>query len=204
MKILNLFCGIGGNRAYWPGRHDVTAVDESDLALRFYRDLYGADNIVQADAWMFLLDNFQDFDFIWASPPCKSHSRWRLCKKPEYADLRIYALITFLQTWFKGLYCVENVKPYYAQLIPAINRGRHLLWTNFYVPEFNTPSVQMDTASVEGLRSHLEYQVGDCKDRELLRNCCHPKIGKEVLRAAIQARSNPDGFVFQSDWLRSN
>ena len=27
MKILNLYCGIGGNRKLWSGDHEITAVE---------------------------------------------------------------------------------------------------------------------------------------------------------------------------------
>ena len=45
--------------------------------------------------------------------------------------MRLYQEIIFLQTHFKGKFCVENVIPYYEPLIPAKKRGRHLYWTNF-------------------------------------------------------------------------
>ena len=33
MKILNLYCGIGGNRKLWGDEHEVTAVElEQDIA----------------------------------------------------------------------------------------------------------------------------------------------------------------------------
>jgi DNA (cytosine-5)-methyltransferase 1 len=40
----------------------------------------------------------------------------------------------FLENYFEGKYCVENVIPYYEPLIPAQKRGRHLYWTNFNLP----------------------------------------------------------------------
>ena len=40
----------------------------------------------------------------------------------------------FLENYFEGKYCVENVIPYYEPLIPAQKRGRHLYWTNFKLP----------------------------------------------------------------------
>ena len=46
----------------------------------------------------------------------------------------LYQEIIFLKTFYKGKYLVENVKPYYTPLIPAIKRGRHLYWCNFNLP----------------------------------------------------------------------
>jgi DNA (cytosine-5)-methyltransferase 1 len=46
----------------------------------------------------------------------------------------LYEEIIFLDNFFDGKYCVENVIPYYSPLIPAQQRGRHLYWTNFILP----------------------------------------------------------------------
>ena len=53
---------------------------------------------------------------------------------PKYPDMKLYEEIIFLDNYFKGKYCVENVLPYYEPLIPAKKRGRHLYWTNFNLP----------------------------------------------------------------------
>ena len=49
--------------------------------------------------------------------------------------MKLYEEIIFLQTFFKGKYCIENVIPYYEPLIPAQKRDRHLYWTNFILPK---------------------------------------------------------------------
>ena len=48
--------------------------------------------------------------------------------------MKLYQEIIFLEHFFKGKYCVENVIPYYQPLITAKKRGRHLYWTNFNLP----------------------------------------------------------------------
>jgi DNA (cytosine-5)-methyltransferase 1 len=85
-----------------------------------------------------LLDHYKEFDFIWSSPPCPSHSRARFARRntttPIYPNLKLYEEVLFLENYFEGKYCVENVIPYYEPLIPAQKRGRHLYWTNFNLP----------------------------------------------------------------------
>ena len=73
MKILNLYAGLGGNRKKWNG--EAVAVEmESDIA-KVYQDNYPNDTVIVGDAHQYLLDNVENFDFIWSSPPCQSHSR---------------------------------------------------------------------------------------------------------------------------------
>ena len=48
--------------------------------------------------------------------------------------MRLYQEIIFLDNYFKGKYCVENVVPFYEPLVAAKKRGRHLYWTNFNLP----------------------------------------------------------------------
>lgn len=142
IKVLNLYACLGGNRLLWEGC-DVTAVElDSELA-RMYQERFTNDKVIVADAHQYLLDNYKEFDFIWSSPPCPSHSRARYWNsssydtntEPVYPDMKLYEEILFLQHYFRGgKYVVENVIPYYEPLIPAKKRGRHLYWTNFNLP----------------------------------------------------------------------
>ena len=75
MKILNLYCGIGGNRKLWGNEHEITAVEFNEDIADKYKKLYPNDNVIVADAHQYLLDNYSDYDFIWTSPPCQTHSR---------------------------------------------------------------------------------------------------------------------------------
>jgi DNA (cytosine-5)-methyltransferase 1 len=71
-----------------------------------------------ADAHQYLLEHFKEFDFIWSSPPCPSHSRLNnvftvgkgQAKNPiRYPDMALYEEIILLKHYFKGKWCVENV-----------------------------------------------------------------------------------------------
>ena len=143
IKILNLYACLGGNRYKWDEVTDnieVTAVElDSELA-RMYQERFPNDKVIVADAHQYLLENFKEFDFIWSSPPCPSHSKIRITQKNResftaiYPDMKLYEEIIFLQNYFNGKFVVENVIPYYEPLIPAKKRGRHLYWTNFNLP----------------------------------------------------------------------
>jgi len=141
-KVLNLYACLGGNRYKWTDC-EVTAVELDEEAARLYQERFPNDVVIVADAHQYLLDHYKEFDFIWSSPPCPSHSRARYWNssnydtltKPIYPDLKLYEEILFLQHYYKtGKFVVENVIPFYEPLVPAQKRGRHLYWTNFNLP----------------------------------------------------------------------
>ncbi len=146
-KVLNLYACLGGNRYKWDEvaeqagiEMEVTAIEWDEELARLYQERFPNDKIIVADAHQYLLDNFKEFDFIWSSPPCPSHSKVRITQKTRktfkfiYPDMKLYEEVIFLDNFFEGKYVVENVTPYYEPLIPAKKRGRHLYWTNFNLP----------------------------------------------------------------------
>ena len=141
MKILNLYACLGGNRYKWNEVKEdieVTAVElDSELA-RLYQERFPNDKVIVADAHQYLLDHYKEFDFIWSSPPCPSHSRFNISMKTKrkmvYPDMKLYQEIIFLDNFFDGKYVVENVIPFYEPLIAAQKKDRHLYWTNFKLP----------------------------------------------------------------------
>lgn len=76
MKILNLYAGIGGNRKLLGGL-EVTAIENDPKIAAIYKEFFPKDMVIVDDAHDYLLKHFQDFDFIWSSPPCPTHSRVR-------------------------------------------------------------------------------------------------------------------------------
>jgi len=146
-RILNLYACLGGNRYKWDEvakeagiEIEVTAVELDEEAARLYQERFPNDIVIVADAHQYLLDQFKEFDFIWSSPPCPSHSKVRISQKNRetfkfiYPDMKLYEEVIFLDNFFEGKYVVENVTPYYEPLIQAKKRGRHLYWTNFNLP----------------------------------------------------------------------
>lgn len=200
MKILNLYSGIGGNRKLWSDEHEVTAVEYNEEIAMIYKDLHPKDNVIVADAHKFLLDNFKDYDFIWTSPPCPTHSRMRyMLTKTEfgngadrdikYADMKLYQEILLLDNYFEGKYVVENVKPYYTPLIPAKELGRHLFWTNFNLGNYDKKSAKVRLGTMKELQDAngfdlRKYKIKHRKDT-ILRNCVDSELGQYVLDCAM-------------------
>jgi len=151
MKILNLYACLGGNRYKWNEVKkdiEVTAIELDPECARLYQERFPNDKVIIADAHQYLLDHYKEYDFIWSSPPCPTHSRargWNTKLETKYPDMKLYEEIILLETVakgadarFKGKYVVENVIPYYEPLIPAYKRHRHLYWTNFNLPNILT------------------------------------------------------------------
>ena len=143
MKILNLYACLGGNRYLWnevKDDIDVTAVELDEQLAELYKERFPDDKVIIADAHQYLLDHYKEYEFIWSSPPCPTHSRINIsqytrdCWTPRYPDMALYQEIIFLKHYYKGKYCIENVIPFYDSLIPAKKRNRHLYWTNFKLP----------------------------------------------------------------------
>lgn len=195
MKILNLYAGIGGNRKLWEG-HEVTAVEMNPEIAKIYQDLFPEDKVIVGDAHQYLLDHYQEFDFIWSSPPCQSHSSFRhnICVRfrgtpPEYPDMKLYQEIIFLKHHFNGLWVVENVKPYYEPLIPGKLVQRHLFWSNFEIENVEVKKDVIRTAQIPDLQAHHGFDLSRYKlsnKRQILRNCVYPELGLHVLNCALQ------------------
>jgi len=205
MNILNLYAGIGGNRKYWQG-HDVVAVEYNPAIAKVYKQQYPDDKVIIGDAHKVLLEEYQNFDFIWSSPPCQSHSRMIRSGKnrsPRYPDLKLYEEILHLQHNFKGFWVVENVVPYYKPLVEPNNKvGRHLFWGNFEfkADDVKSPKGFINKTTVAGaeqlkdwLGIHYEgnlYYEGNHCPAQVLRNAVHPLIGRQVLEAAERLKND--------------
>ena len=201
MKILTLYSGLGGNRKLWENM-EITSVEFSVKIAEIYKQLYPEDTLIIGDAHQYLLENFQEFDFIWSSPPCQSHSKMIRSgknRKPRYPDMKLYEEILFLKHNFKGLWVVENVKPYYDAFLDPIEVGRHLFWSNFSIncKEKPWPSNAINLTTTEGSKTlkewlgiHYEgnvyYDNNHCP-AQVLRNCVHPEVGQQVLLNALKS-----------------
>jgi DNA (cytosine-5)-methyltransferase 1 len=194
IKVLNLYCGIGGNRKYWKNVN-VTAVEYDNEIASVYQKLYPADNVIIADAHEYLLKYFREFDFIWSSPPCPSHSCIRKnCNNlvdPIYPDMKLYEEILLLKHYFKGKYCVENVMPYYKPLIPAKKLQRHLFWSNFPINEKQFESDNIRDSTREEFSKKLDidldkFNVSQSKQRTMYRNCVNSELGKYIFNMAYK------------------
>ena len=206
MKILNLYACLGGNRYKWNEVRDdieVTAVELDPEAARLYQERFPNDKVIVADAHQYLLDHYKEFNFIWSSPPCPTHSRlqtsWKNRTKMKYPDMKLYQEIIFLDNFFNGKYCVENVIPYYEPLIPAKKRGRHLYWTNFNLPNVlgdkKNPDFSRITNKVKVMSEYHNYDFTKYKGKQsvgkMANNLVHYKAGKTIFETALGIISKP-------------
>lgn len=217
MKILNLYAGLGGNRKKWGGDSHITAVEmEPDIA-EIYRKQFPNDTIIIGDAHQYLLHHAHEFDFVWSSPPCQTHSRMMKATrhvKRKYTDMSLYQEVIFLQHFFDGKFVVENVKPFYEPLIkPTSILGRHYFWANFNIPFFQSPEQPNNFITADSLEDrkklmdwlgiHYEgniYYKNNHSPAQVLRNCVHPDIGKYILDRAlgiVEQETREQGTLFE-------
>ena len=201
MKVLNLYACLGGNRYKWTDC-EVTAIELDKEAARLYQERFPNDKVIVADAHQYLLDHYKEFDFIWSSPPCPSHSRARYWNSSNYEttteaiypDMKLYQEILFLQHYFKtGKYVVENVIPYYEPLISAQKRGRHLYWTNFKLPnDLNDRRFAISSAKQEfkGLCDFHNYDFTKYKGEQPILKMARNLVDYEAALTIFNAAKN--------------
>ena len=205
-KVLNLYACLGGNRYKWDEVAEeagidmkVTAVELDPEAARLYQERFPNDTVIVADAHQYLLDHYKEFDFIWSSPPCPSHSRVRISQKTRenfkaiYPSMMLYEEIIFLDNYFDGNYVVENVIPFYEPLIQAKKRGRHLYWTNFNFPtdigERKTNNNMIAKGNVKQLSEFHDYDFKKYKGtqsvQKMARNLVDYEAGRTIFETAL-------------------
>lgn len=217
MKILNLYAGIGGNRKLWGSGLDITAIEWDEKIATIYADLWPEDKVVVGDAHQYLLDHYHEYDFIWSSPPCPSHSQTNNFLHAQgvvrYPDMKLWQEIIFLHTWHKGKWVVENVRPYYGDFArigkPQV-RGRHWFWANFHIPH-GLKSVKIGRMAKlkDGERGDGRHRMcalgfdlskySGIQKEKPLRNCVTPEIGLAIFQAAqgiYEANQMKNGTLF--------
>ena len=192
LKVLNLYAGIGGNRKLWEDV-EVTAVELNPKIAAIYQDFFPKDKVIVGDAHQYLLEHFEKFDFIWASPPCPTHSRpafiatynkdGSMAYRPKYPDMKLYEEILLVKCYFKGKFCIENVIGFYEPLIKPHELANHYFWTNFHVS--NIPhSTREHYGGIEKLQERKQFNIGQYSGIDkikTLRNCVEPEVGLHIL-----------------------
>ncbi len=198
MKVLNLFAGIGGNRKLWKDV-EVTAVELDEQTAEQYQKNFPDDKVVVSDAYEYLLKHFKEFDFIWASPPCPTHSKFRTLWKGDgknikgkvsgesykLPDMRLYSAIVFLKHFYKGDWVVENVIGYYEPLIRPYVADNHYFWSNKPIPSFKKQSRNITNQDLQSKSKERDMpiptvKVGTRKKRLMLNDCVFPEVGLKV------------------------
>lgn len=219
MKVLNLYAGLGGNRKLWKNV-EVTAVENDPEIMAIYKTNFPNDKTFMGDAHRYLLEHFKEFDFIWSSFPCTTHTRMNInFSLIRYPDLGIYQEIIFLKHFFKGRYCVENVIPYYEPLMPAQQFNRHLFWCNFRIKttDKRNPPKQIHNiiaqntkrkrknydgyiVNIKSTQPNFGFDLSGIKLKtrkdKILRNCVDPEIGLMILNCAIGKEVTTQKTIF--------
>lgn len=200
IKVLNLYAGIGGNRKLWEDV-EVTAVENNKEIAAVYSHFFPQDRMIVTDAHEYLRKNVKNFDFIWTSPPCPTHSRlYRVSvdiphkSYPiKYPDMRLYQEIILLKHFCRVPWIVENVNGYYEPLIEPRTIGRHYFWSNFnlHAKKFESPNVAHGTEGY--LCDAYGFDLSQFKFRysrkdQIIRNCVIPELGKHLFDCAFKNR----------------
>lgn len=227
IKVLNLYAGIGGNRKLWPGYIclcgysfeyglgkygcpncegdntaklvEITAVEINPEIAKIYQNFFPDDTVIVGDAHQYLLDHYKEFDFIWSSPPCPSHSEIRRCatyrgQQPAiYPDMSLYQEIILLQFYAPKdqKWVIENVDPYYEPLIqPSKKSHRHFYWANFRIDDFNVADSRTHLGIKSGKDTVYGFNISDYKTEKrkdtILRNMVDPELGLHIFNAALE------------------
>jgi len=217
IKVLNLYAGIGGNRKLWENV-DVTAIEINPQIAKIYQDFFPVDKVIITDAHQYLLEHFEEYDFIWSSPPCPSHSRIRNVAgvgggkvKPIYADMKLYEEIIFLKqvyytsgTDFKGKYVVENVKSYYEPLIIPQEIQRHYFWSNFHISKMKFKTDSINKGNIEIWEKELNFDLKEYFDIDkalVLKNCVKPELGYHIFNCAYPNSQKPLKDYYKQETL---
>lgn len=207
MRILNLYAGIGGNRKLWDDEHEITAVEYNEDIAAVYKDFYPNDKVIIGDAHEYLIKHYKEFDIIWSSPPCQSHSEMRICGVRAgqydaiYPDMKLWQEIIFLQNHAKYncKFVIENVRPYYTPLVrPSADIHRHLFWSNAKLSNIIIEQEEIlgnvhGNSTVFGVNVK-DYDMPSIKNkREVLRNMVNPKLGKHIMDCLLEKDFLIDG-----------
>lgn len=177
------------------GGVEVTAVEYNAEIASLYKEYFQNDTVVVGDAHQYLLDHYKEFDFIWSSCPCQTHSRPRMWAskggryKPEYPDMKLWQEIIFIKNFCECKAVVENVVPYYDPFIPpTVQIDRHLFWSNFQIRPTEIQRKDEQTWAITSNSVVYGFDIGNRKIEhrkdQILRNCVNPELGLYILDQA--------------------
>jgi DNA (cytosine-5)-methyltransferase 1 len=177
MEIYNTFSGLGYNSLDWNRDiHEITSIEYNEHIAKQYHINFPLDKLEVTNALTYLeemlnneewlIDHKGKTIFIWCSPPCQSHTMFRMIRGHNIPQMdSLYGLITFLEYRCKFIkekydvnvyWIVENVKSWYKPLIePTVTLGRHRIWSNFDIPLVEFISPKVNTMSYDQLNEAL-------------------------------------------------
>lgn len=204
MKVLNLYAGLGGNADLWDeNQHEITHVELNPKIAAVLSRRKPNQRVIVGDAHEYLLHHFSEYDYIWASRPCQKHSKMNKFTRHNlirYVDGALFEEIILLDSYFKGIWVVENVVPYYKPYGLPAKIGRHLFWSNREIPPMpdapKSPKGMMKLSTVGQKQQMMDwlgihypkniyYENNHCPV-QILRNCVHPLLGLHVFNSTLK------------------
>ena len=64
INMLNLYCGLGGNRKLLGDNYSITAIEINPDIAKIYQDFFPNDKVIVTDAHQYLLDHYKEYDFL--------------------------------------------------------------------------------------------------------------------------------------------
>ena len=220
IRILNLFAGIGGNTFKLDrNKYEITHIEFNEDIAEECQLQNPKDTVIVDDAWEYV-HNYDQFDYVWASPPCQTHTHLNNALhgqgRKRLPDLRLYSLIIYLKHFVKIPWVVENVQPYYkeiASIQPTVILSRHWYWSNYNIvgSKYKHSPFSITNAGGNGIRmtskehrealqkylgitlNKLKYSNSN-NPSQILSNCVHPNEGKSIINQAFEPLKTMEDF----------
>ena len=108
--------------------------------------------------------------------------------------MTLYQEIIFLNQFYKGLWVVENVIPYYEPLIKPYTYQSHYYWSNFKIIG-KEKGYRCHNGSVEEKQKLKgfdisKYKITSARKDQILRNCVEPKAGESIFNMAFKIKQH--------------
>ena len=204
MRVLDLYGGLGGTDIGITSvlekkgiKYEYVAIEIDPIIAEAHRKNNPKSKVIVADALSWLSE-VKNFDFIWASPPCHTHSQWQMINKGRGIEIpKPDPTLWFLIREFRMLginFVVENVRPYYKKPIDnSVRIGRQLFWSSFPIKPFQvkeTPK-KFNKMTIKDWKDYhkLETIKGNrTQQRKALRNVVHPSIAAGIFEQFLEPK----------------
>jgi len=205
VRVLDLYAGLGGTdkgirkvAAEKNIKLDYYAIEIDPAVCQAHKKNHLESNVICADVkdW---LDKVTDFDFVWASPPCQTHSinnysNKAIGYKTKPVDWSLWHVIDILQRAETIPFVVENVKIWYNEPFKHnFKLDRHYFWTNLQLVPFDyhkKPAKEWCHISVKDWQEYHQLEPATTGDkRQQLRNCVHWSIAAGIFEQFLEPRS---------------